>query len=172
MMALCQCGCGQPAPIAQRTWARYGWVAGQPLRFIHGHNGRVQKPLAERLTERSTLDASGCLVWDRPGANGYGYLAVDGSDQLAHRLSFETFVGPIPDGLQIDHLCRNKACINPEHLEPVTQAENLRRWAETVTHCPRNHPYDDENTYWRKDRPGRQCKACNRLPRATKGAAA
>lgn len=100
-----------------------------------------------------------CWVWDgycTPG--GYGYTRVEGRPQYVHRASYEALVGPIPDGLEIDHLCRNKACYNPAHLEPVTQQVNLRRAADAITHCPNDHPYDEANTRWYRGR--RQCKAC------------
>lgn len=163
MTELCACGCGQPTPLAKRTQRRLGLVRGEPLRFVRGHNSRAQQPIKDRLLARIDVDdTTGCWVWRRPGLNGYGRLSVDGVELLAHRLSYETFVGAIPDGLQLDHLCRNRACIRPDHLEPVAQQVNVRRGADAKTHCPAGHPRDDEHTYVRRDRPGyRQCRTCS-----------
>ena len=76
-------------------------------------------------------------------------------------------VGPIPDGCELDHLCRNRACCNPDHLEPVTHLENVRRGLKglSVTHCPVGHPYYDENTYVNSTgrlTPNKLCKACRK----------
>jgi hypothetical protein len=94
---------------------------------------------------------------------GYGRI---GTNDYAHRVAYELLVGPIPDGLTIDHLCRNTSCVNPLHLEAVTLRENILRGTSPAaqqakrTHCPQGHPLDDENTYtWRGHR---RCKACNR----------
>lgn len=98
--------------------------------------------------------------------NGYGQVALGGRHVMAHRAIYEYVVAEIPEGLDLDHLCRNRSCVNPQHLEPVTRSENLRRGAprgehlRARTHCPRGHPYDDVNTARRGGR--RICRACDR----------
>lgn len=93
---------------------------------------------------------------------------VDGRLVRAHRFSYERAVGPIPAGLQIDHLCRVRACVNPAHLEPVTCGENVRRsWAAMPrkppkTHCVHGHAYTPENTHIRKNG-AYACLACNAI---------
>lgn len=103
------------------------------------------------------VDANGC--WNYTGsvnANGYGRIL----QTTAHRYFYLALAGSIPAGLQLDHLCMNKLCVNPEHLEPVTGAENMRRRSEAQTHCDRGHEFTPENTYRRKNRNSRECVTC------------
>jgi hypothetical protein len=120
-------------------------------------------------------DIEGCWEWGA-GVNKKGYgefsVRIDGvrRNYRAHRWSYESFVRPIPAGLHIDHLCHNRSCVNPWHLEPVTHQENTRRGLGQVaqtsrTHCKNGHEYTEENTLRRPARSGnrvRQCKVCTR----------
>jgi hypothetical protein len=112
---------------------------------------------------------TGCWLWI--GActkEGYGRFYSRGSMQPAHRISYEMFVGSIPAGLHLDHLCRVHCCVNPDHLEPVTCRENLMR-GETIvaanarkTHCPSGHPLSGKNLRIISSTGHRRCLKCDR----------
>lgn len=111
-------------------------------------------------------ETTGCLRWT--GAHtpsGYGQIVLDGATLYVHRVAYEQAHGPIPDGLHVDHVwdrgCRFHDCIEPSHLEAITLAENNRRAKAKVTHCPHNHPYDENNTHV-SARGKRECRACKR----------
>lgn len=132
-------------------------------------------PAVDRVLERISVHPLGC--WEFQGAlteRGYGVIQLGRGKGTAkaHRVVYEDFLGPIPEGLTLDHLCFNPRCVNPAHLEPVTRSENtLRQWAagradpgrsnRLKTRCPQGHPYDRANT--RVSRSGRRCcRACAR----------
>ena len=104
---------------------------------------------------------SGCWIWTGTKIwNGYGVY----SGQVAHRKAYEIFVGPVPDGLDLDHLCRNRGCVNPAHLEPVTRSVNLRRGFE-ATGCKNGHGYSTETITLIHTSSGqfhRRCIICHR----------
>jgi hypothetical protein len=128
----------------------------------------------------STPDHQGCLLWNAGlNRNGYGIFLLDGKSTLAHRVAYEMYVGPIPTGLSLDHVCHNRdkgcqggsackhrRCTNVQHLEPVTRRENLDRGRDPnsnrtpKTHCANNHPFTPENTLI--DQGKRRCKTCRR----------
>lgn len=122
----------------------------------------------------SKLDMSGdCWTWTAAlNPKGYGMFRADGRMHLAHRWLYEALIGPVPQGLDLDHLCRNRACARPSHLEPVTHRENLMR-GQTVnargtrnagkTHCKNGHEYTPINTGFRRGY--RYCRTCARHQR-------
>lgn len=119
----------------------------------------------KQLRDKIRRDASGCWMWDGQIAdNGYGKFYVT---MGAHRAAYTALVGAIPAGLQIDHLCRNRACVNPAHLEPVSPSENQRRAGGIIaknmakTACPRGHAYTTSNTRSKNKR--RHCRTCARI---------
>ena len=108
-----------------------------------------------------------CVVWTGTTTKGgYGRLAVANSKILAHRYAYQRASGPIPAGMTLDHLCKNTACVNPEHLEPVSLAENILRGDSPAakharqTECSRGHPFTPTNIYWTRKANGRRTRSC------------
>lgn len=127
--------------------------------------------LFERFRAKYCVDPkTGCWIWiASEKGNGYGQFSdAEGRVRSAHRVAYELFIGAIPEGLQIDHLCRNRACVNPSHMEPVTNKENTLRGVgfaavnAAKTHCAAGHPYSADNTYV-TSLGHRQCRECRRI---------
>ena len=134
---------------------------------------RSDYPLPSRIGSEdrfwAKVDKTGeCWLWiGSCNHKGYGVFRVAGRLVKAHRFAYELLVGPIPDGLTLDHLCRVRRCVNPAHLESVTNYENILRGDSfsarnaVKTHCPHGHPYDDANTYVSPSG-RRSCRECSR----------
>lgn len=125
---------------------------------------RISVPLPDRLMAKLSHHSSGCVLWTgSTDKNGYGQILDKPRKQggrlvMVHRVAYELWVGPIPEGLVIDHRCRVTSCCNPYHLEPVTQLENMRR--SRKTQCKRGHKYTPETSRPTKD--SRVCLVCQR----------
>ena len=158
--------CGRPHVARGYCGAHYRrWREGKPLGPL-----RTDPP---ELRIEALMDRSGdCWLWlGHITAQGYGRLTRNNKGLCAHRVVYEVYVGPIPDGAVLDHLCRNPACVNPAHLEPVTDHTNVVIRGHTVTaanarktHCKRGHPFDNTNTVLRRDGT-RECRTCDRARR-------
>lgn len=115
--------------------------------------------IPSRLVSRIRREpASGCWVWTGViDKGGYGRLG----GRLAHRLTYQAVVGEIPAGLDLDHLCRNRRCVNPSHLEPVSRQTNVDRGSKaTQSHCKHGHAFDSANTYIHPRYGTQECRAC------------
>lgn len=125
-----------------------------------------------RLTDEErfwskVVKSDGCWRWlGAPQPDGYALIKIAHQMRPAHKVAYEYTIGAVPDGLQLDHLCRNRGCVNPAHLEPVTARENTMRSPIALgalnarkTHCPQGHPYDESNTVVTSSR--RTCRICN-----------
>lgn len=151
MTAPCRCGCGERP-------AKGG------AEYVRGHRPGV--PAESRFWAKVAMLTDGCWTWmGAIGSHGYGSFWLGRKDwTLAHRYSYERLVGPVPDGYELDHLCRNRECVRPDHLEPVTGAENKRRAMAVrplVTECRHGHAYDDDNTVI-NSKGYRECRTCLR----------
>ncbi|MGA8330420.1 MAG: hypothetical protein WB777_14120 [Mycobacterium sp.] len=138
---------------------------------------KTPRPMERRIAEAIRIEGD-CWIWTKSLSRyGYGRISMGNLSRLAHRMTYEFLVGPIPDGLPLDHQCHNRdttcpgglkcrhrRCVNPAHLEPVTQAVNLARSVHAntkKTHCMRGHEFNKKNTYLRP-RGGRACRVCLR----------
>jgi hypothetical protein len=165
-------GCDRPTKargLCPKHYMQYRRGSDGPDRRVKYRSAR------DRILQNVRINVDGCWIWQlHVDPAGYGRVTLPGRPgYLAHRASYEAFVGQIPTGLVLDHVkargCRSTACVNPAHLEPVTNAENLLR-GETFqginarkTHCVNGHEFTPENTYVVPDKGWRQCRTCGRL---------
>lgn len=155
-------GCSKPSFQRRLCFMHYSRLRRNGSPYILRRRSRV-----EMFQDAYVVSPSGCWLWKKPTPNGYGRVGL----VWAHRLAYELLVGPIPTGLELDHLCRAPACVNPAHLEPVTHFENLRRGNGPAainarkTHCIRGHGFTAENTY-RPPSGDRRCRTCVRWKRS------
>lgn len=123
--------------------------------------GTVQERFWAKVDRRSPDE---CWAWLASRcSDGYGTFRVGERIAGAHRVAYEMLVGPIPDGLELDHLCSLRECVNPAHLEPVTHAENVARGRATrPTHCSKGHERTPENVLIQANDGHRRCRVCQR----------
>src|ERR1035441_8724960 len=167
-------GCKKPHKA--RGWCsrhyRCWWESGDPRRGDMTPGERVWlKVNKDGPVPAHRPDLGPCWPWTGcTSPSGYGTIGVRYKVRRAHVVAYEQLVGPVPDGLELDHLCRVRACCNPAHMEPVTHAENMRRGVagkvaairqRGKAHCPQGHPYDETNTYV-SPRGSRSCRTCRR----------
>uniref|UniRef100_UPI00351F6BF2 HNH endonuclease signature motif containing protein n=1 Tax=Mycolicibacterium fortuitum TaxID=1766 RepID=UPI00351F6BF2 len=169
---ICVCACGNTTSV-DGTKLRNGRTK------TCGHTqglGSKRRADIDRFLEKIQPAESGCIEWTG-GLNGAGYgqfyvgrTSLDETGKsYAHRWSYQHYVGPIPEGMHLDHLCRNRKCVNPEHLEPVTLRENVLRGEgpsanhAKKTHCPQGHSYSGGNLYVHPVNGQRYCRECGRL---------
>lgn len=159
-----------PMPDCGRPLYCRGYCRRHYYRMVRTGNplGRAGVLPIDRFTRFWQLDeATGCWLWTSCiDPCGYGTFTERGKNIGAHRWSYQHHVGPIPAGLELDHLCFVRHCVNPAHLEPVTHHENTLRGKGlgainiAKTHCPHGHPYNEANTRWYRGH--RYCRQCKR----------
>lgn len=149
---------GCDSPVKSRGWCRKHYLRWHRHGSPYG-SASIPEDLEERFRSKVEVRDDGCHIWVGSRLpRGYGRFGRE----YAHRFGYELAKGPIPEGLQIDHLCRNTSCVNPDHLEAVTPLENNRRMREVTPlpeACPNGHPYEGDNLYV-NGKGARECRTC------------
>lgn len=130
---------------------------------MHGNKHTHEQTVASFMSLMFEDKKTGCWEWfGNTNKKGYGLFRLNGRMMAAHRAAYILFIAPFPEGMLADHLCRNRGCVNPKHIEPVTPQENTlrgRSFQREKTHCPQGHQYSEENTY-NTSEGKRQCRIC------------
>ncbi len=133
----------------------------------------TRKTLEERMRAGFVVSENGCWQWIKCKSRGYGRILVKRENCRAYRVAYELWRGPIPKGMYIDHMCRNRACVNPYHLRIVTLLQNVMENSlsagalnQAKTHCPQGHPYSGSNLRLWKDKKGRTMRICKECDNA------
>lgn len=146
---------------------RRGWCTMHYVRWYrHGDPLYVRPTYEERFWGKvAIMDDHSCWEWRayKHKKDGYGRFGTGKGERLAHRIAYRLLVGDIPDDMELDHICRNRGCVNPNHLEPVPHAENMQR--ATKDHCKRGHKYTLEDTFQSNGKPRRNCRICKSIMR-------
>jgi hypothetical protein len=158
--------CNEPhfaRSLCSRHYAQWQRGKTMPINVRGPHNRTPEERFWEKVDKNGPLwEGTPCWVWTASTTHGYGQFKTKDrrSMHLTHRWAYQTLVGPIPPKTELDHLCRNRLCLNPAHLEPVTHLENIRRGHGhgSETHCPQGHPYIPSNMYISSGR--RRCRTC------------
>lgn len=153
-----------------QRWSKYGDPGEAEARAQGQSVGHFEPSFVDKVWARVQVQEGRCWIWTGPkDRKGYGSISHKGRIIGAHRATWELCVGPIPEGHQIDHLCRNTSCVNPEHLEPVTRSENVLRGNKTGPRagpqCPHGHEMTEDNTSYDfsiAPRGIRRCRTCRR----------
>jgi hypothetical protein len=125
-----------------------------------------ESTIARLMRNVVRVPESGCWLWEGAVSKlGYGRIAFEGKAKFAHRVAFTTLVGEVPDGMELDHLCKVRSCVNPYHLEPVTRLENMKRsgafvYRQQRSHCPKGHELTEDNKYFAACSNKYLCRAC------------
>lgn len=151
-------------PLVARGWCRMHYMRWSRWGSPEAHNSRHGMTPTERFWDQVAKGGDGCWIWNGTRSGGYGLFTVTAGPNLrrtmhAHRFAYEDLIGPIPEGLELDHLCRVRACVRPDHLEPVTALLNKQRTRREE--CIHGHRLSEENVYTKPDG-SRQCKPCRR----------